>query len=127
MEQEHYQTRLGSLFVSPQEFNAAAVGFLVRDGLSCQPLSTKRNDITKEYVNGWQLGRPGAGLQKPLVSMFDVEQASFYYLDYQNRRADHVNKLEIIDWMGFSLLTVILRVILSAEDDERRDRYGQIR
>ena len=49
--------------------------------------------ITKEPngSNPWR-----AGL-KPLLG-FDV-WAHAYYLDYQNRRADHVNKLwEIIDW-----------------------------
>ena len=36
------------------------------------------------------------GLRPILV--FDVWEHA-YYLDYQNRRADHVNKLwEIIDW-----------------------------
>ena len=49
--------------------------------------------ITKEPngSNPWR-----AGL-KPLLG-FDVWEHA-YYLDYQNRRADHVNKLwEIIDW-----------------------------
>ena len=49
--------------------------------------------ITKE-ANGSNPWRHGL---KPLLG-FDVWEHA-YYLDYQNRRADHVNKLwEIIDW-----------------------------
>ena len=49
--------------------------------------------ITKE-ANGSNPLRHGL---KPLLG-FDVWEHA-YYLDYQNRRADHVNKLwEIIDW-----------------------------
>ena len=49
--------------------------------------------ITKE-ANGSNPWRHGL---KPLLG-FDVWEHA-YYLDYQNRRADHINKLwEIIDW-----------------------------
>ena len=38
------------------------------------------------------------GVQAWTLLGFDVWEHA-YYLDYQNRRADHVNKLwEIIDW-----------------------------
>ena len=74
-------------------FNAAAVGLF---GSGWAWLSVDKNGklhITKEG-NGSNPVRAGL---KPLLG-FDVWEHS-YYLDYQNRRADHVNALwNIIDW-----------------------------
>lgn len=76
-----------------KEFNAAAVGLF---GSGWAWLSTDKNGklhITKE-ANGSNPVRAGLN---PLLG-FDVWEHS-YYLDYQNRRADHVNALwSIIDW-----------------------------
>lgn len=76
-----------------KEFNAAAVGLF---GSGWVWLSTDKNGklhITQE-ANGSNPVRAGL---KPLLG-FDVWEHS-YYLDYQNRRADHVNALwSIIDW-----------------------------
>lgn len=83
----------GSFENFQKEFNAAAVGLF---GSGWAWLSADKNGklvITKE-PNGSNPVRHGL---KPLLG-FDVWEHA-YYLDYQNRRADHVNKLwEIIDW-----------------------------
>ena len=84
-------------FGSFEQFKAqmekAAVGLF---GSGWAWLSVDKNGklhITKE-ANGSNPVRAGL---KPLLG-FDVWEHA-YYLDYQNRRADHVNKLwEIIDW-----------------------------
>ncbi len=65
----------------------------VQDGLWLSVDKDGKLKITKE-VNGSNPVRAGL---KPLLG-FDVWEHS-YYLDYQNRRADHVNALwDIIDW-----------------------------
>ena len=83
----------GSFENFKKEFNAAAVGLF---GSGWAWLSVDKNGklhITKEG-NGSNPVRAGL---KPLLG-FDVWEHS-YYLDYQNRRADHVNALwSIIDW-----------------------------
>ena len=83
----------GSFENFKKEFNAAAVGLF---GSGWAWLSVDKNGklhITKES-NGSNPVRAGL---KPLLG-FDVWEHS-YYLDYQNRRADHVNALwNIIDW-----------------------------
>ena len=75
------------------EFTAAAVGLF---GSGWAWLSVDKNGklhITKE-ANGSNPVRAGL---IPLLG-FDVWEHS-YYLDYQNRRADHINALwSIIDW-----------------------------
>ena len=76
-----------------KEFNTASTG-LFGSGWAWLSIDKQgKLHITKEPngSNPWR-----AGL-KPLLG-FDVWEHA-YYLDYQNRRADHVNKLwEIIDW-----------------------------
>lgn len=76
-----------------KEFNAASVGLF---GSGWAWLSADKNGklhITKES-NGSNPVRAGL---KPVLG-FDVWEHS-YYLDYQNRRADHINALwNIIDW-----------------------------
>ena len=83
----------GSFENFKKEFNAASVGLF---GSGWSWLSVDKDGklvITKE-PNG---GNPVRHGLKPLLG-FDVWEHA-YYLDYQNRRADHVDKLwEIIDW-----------------------------
>lgn len=83
----------GSFENFKKEFNAASVGLF---GSGWTWLSVDKNGnlhITKE-PNGSNPLRHGL---KPLLG-FDVWEHA-YYLDYQNRRADHVNDLwKIIDW-----------------------------
>lgn len=83
----------GSFENFKKEFNAASTG-LFGSGWAWLSIDKQgKLHITKEPngSNPWR-----AGL-KPLLG-FDVWEHA-YYLDYQNRRADHVNKLwEIIDW-----------------------------
>ena len=83
----------GSFENFKKEFNAAAVGLF---GSGWAWLSADKNGklhITKE-ANGSNPVRAGL---VPLLG-FDVWEHS-YYLDYQNRRADHINELwGIIDW-----------------------------
>ena len=83
----------GSFENFKKEFNAAAVGLF---GSGWAWLSADKNGklhITKE-ANGSNPVRAGL---VPLLG-FDVWEHA-YYLDYQNRRADHVNELwSIIDW-----------------------------
>src|SRR3712207_5235087 len=83
----------GSFENFKKEFSAAAVGLF---GSGWAWLSADKNGklhITKEG-NGSNPMRAGL---KPLLG-FDVWEHS-YYLDYQNRRADHIKDLwSIIDW-----------------------------
>ena len=83
----------GSFENFKKEFDAAAVGLF---GSGWAWLSVGKDGklvITKE-PNGSNPVRHG---YKPLLG-FDVWEHA-YYLDYQNRRADHINRLwEIIDW-----------------------------
>ena len=83
----------GSFDNFKKEFTAAAVGLF---GSGWAWLSVDKNGklhITKE-ANGSNPVRSGF---TPLLG-FDVWEHS-YYLDYQNRRADHINALwNIIDW-----------------------------
>ena len=83
----------GSFENFKKEFNAASTE-LFGSGWAWLSIDKQgKLHITKEPngSNPWR-----AGL-KPLLG-FDVWEHA-YYLDYQNRRADHVNKLwEIIDW-----------------------------
>lgn len=83
----------GSFENFKKEFEAASVGLF---GSGWAWLSVNKDGklvITKE-ANGANPVRHG---YKPLLG-FDVWEHA-YYLDYQNRRADHVAKLwEIIDW-----------------------------
>lgn len=83
----------GNLEDFRREFTAAAVSLF---GSGWAWLSADREGklhITKE-ANG---GNPLRAGLKPLLC-FDVWEHA-YYLDYQNRRADHVNRLwDIIDW-----------------------------
>ena len=87
----------GSFENFKKEFNAAAVGLF---GSGWAWLSADKNGklhITKE-ANGSNPVRAGL---VPLLG-FDVWEHA-YYLDYQNRRADHVNELwSIVDWDAVS-------------------------
>ena len=83
----------GSFDNFKKEFTAASVGLF---GSGWAWLSVDKSSklvITKE-ANGSNPVRAGL---KPLLG-FDVWEHS-YYLDYQNRRADHINALwSIVDW-----------------------------
>ena len=83
----------GSFDNFKKEFTAASVGLF---GSGWAWLSVDKSGklvITKE-ANGSNPVRAGL---KPLLG-FDVLEHS-YYLDYQNRRADHINALwSIVDW-----------------------------
>lgn len=83
----------GSFENFKKEFSAAAVGLF---GSGWAWLSVDKEGklrITKE-ANGSNPVRAGL---TPLLG-FDVWEHS-YYIDYQNRRADHINRLwNIIDW-----------------------------
>ena len=83
----------GSFDNFKKEFTAASVGLF---GSGWAWLSVDKSCklvITKE-ANGSNPVRAGL---KPLLG-FDVWEHS-YYLDYQNRRADHINALwSIVDW-----------------------------
>ena len=83
----------GSFDNFKKEFTAASVGLF---GSGWAWLSVDKSGklvITKE-ANGSNPVRAGL---KPLLG-FDVWEHS-YYLDYQNRRADHINALwGIVDW-----------------------------
>ena len=83
----------GSFDNFKKEFTAAPVGLF---GSGWAWLSVDKSGklvITKE-ANGSNPVRAGL---KPLLG-FDVWEHS-YYLDYQNRRADHINALwSIVDW-----------------------------
>ena len=83
----------GSFETFKTEFKAAATG---RFGSGWAWLSVDKDGKLKITKEGNGSNPVRAGL-KPLLG-FDVWEHS-YYLDYQNRRADHVNALwDIIDW-----------------------------
>ena len=95
----------GSFENFKKEFNAAAVGLF---GSGWAWLSVDKNGklhITKEG-NGSNPVRAGL---KPLLG-FDVWEHS-YYLDYQNRRADHVNALWNIIELGCGRKTNVTGLI----------------
>lgn len=83
----------GSFENFKKEFTAAAVGLFGSGWAWLSVCKDGKLHITKE-TNGANPLRNGL---KPLLG-FDVWEHS-YYLDYQNRRADHINALwSIIDW-----------------------------
>lgn len=83
----------GSFDNFKKEFTAAAVGLFGSGWAWLSVDKSGKLHITKE-TNGSNPLRAGL---KPLLG-FDVWEHS-YYLDYQNRRADHVTALwSIIDW-----------------------------
>lgn len=83
----------GSLENLQKELDAASVGLFGSGWAWLSVDSNGKLQITKE-ANGSNPLRHGL---KPLIG-FDVWEHA-YYLDYQNKRADHINKLwEIIDW-----------------------------
>lgn len=83
----------GSFEAFKKEFSAAAVGLFGSGWAWLAADKEGRLHITKE-ANG---GNPLRAGLKPLLG-FDVWEHA-YYLDYQNRRADHVKLLwDIIDW-----------------------------
>ena len=90
---EAINAAFGSFDAFKEQFSQAAASLF---GSGWAWLSVDKNGklhITKE-VNGSNPVRSGL---TPLLG-FDVWEHS-YYLDYQNRRADHVNELwKIIDW-----------------------------
>lgn len=76
-----------------KEFNAASIKLFGSGWIWLSADKDGKLHITEE-PNGSNPMRTGL---KPLLG-FDVWEHA-YYLDYQNRRADHINKLwEIIDW-----------------------------
>ncbi|MDE6180857.1 MAG: Fe-Mn family superoxide dismutase, partial [Phocaeicola sp.] len=76
-----------------KEFNAASTGLFGSGWTWLSADKEGKLHITKE-ANG---SNPWRAALTPLLG-FDVWEHA-YYLDFQNRRADHVNKLwEIIDW-----------------------------
>lgn len=83
----------GSFEAFKKEFSAAAVGLFGSGWAWLAADKEGRLHITKE-ANG---GNPLRAGLKPLLG-FDVWEHA-YYLDYQNRRADHIKLLwDIIDW-----------------------------
>ena len=83
----------GSFDNFKKEFTAASVGLFGSGWAWLYVDKSGKLVITKE-ANGSNPVRAGL---KPLLG-FDVWEHS-YYLDYQNRRADHINALwSIVDW-----------------------------
>ena len=83
----------GSFENFKKEFNAAAVG-LFGSGWAWLSLDKQGKLVITKEANGSNPLRAGL---KPLFC-FDVWEHA-YYLDYQNRRADHLNALwSIINW-----------------------------
>lgn len=83
----------GSFENFKQEMNSAAIG-LFGSGWAWLAIDKEGNLHILREPNGSNPIRQG---MKPLLG-FDVWEHA-YYLDYQNRRADHINKLwDIIDW-----------------------------
>lgn len=90
---EAIERDFGSLENLQKELDAASVGLFGSGWAWLSVDSNGKLQITKE-ANGSNPLRHGL---KPLIG-FDVWEHA-YYLDYQNKRADHINKLwEIIDW-----------------------------
>lgn len=83
----------GSFENFKKEFNAAATGLFGSGWAWLAKDANGKLQITKEQ-NG---GNPVTKGLTPLLG-FDVWEHA-YYLDYQNRRADHLNELwKIINW-----------------------------
>lgn len=86
-------TDFGDFESFKKEFNAAAISVFGSGWAWLSKDQQGKLHITKE-ANG---GNPVTKGYTPLLG-FDVWEHA-YYLDYQNRRADHVNALwDIIDW-----------------------------
>lgn len=90
---EAIQRDFGSFDAFKKEFSKAAVGLFGSGWVWLSADKEGHLHISQE-ANGSNPARAGL---KPLLG-FDVWEHA-YYLDYQNRRADHINLLwEIIDW-----------------------------
>ncbi|GAB6008737.1 superoxide dismutase [Dysgonomonas reticulitermitis] len=90
---EAINAAFGSFENFKKEFNAAGVGLFGSGWVWLAKDSAGKLQITKEA----NAGNPITKELTPLLG-FDVWEHS-YYLDYQNRRADHLAELwKIIDW-----------------------------
>jgi Fe-Mn family superoxide dismutase len=90
---EAIKSQFGSFDNFKKEFNAASVSLFGSGWAWVSKDKSGKLVITKES----NAGNPLKSGLTPLLG-FDVWEHS-YYLDYQNRRADHVNMLwNIIDW-----------------------------
>jgi Fe-Mn family superoxide dismutase len=83
----------GSVEAFKEEFTKQATA-LFGSGWTWLAMSADRKLVIKNYPNG---GNPLKDQLTPLLG-FDVWEHA-YYLDYQNRRAEHIQKLwDIVDW-----------------------------
>ncbi|MGL5318068.1 MAG: superoxide dismutase [Bacteroidales bacterium] len=90
---EAINKKWGSFENFQKEFNAACVSVFG----SGWAWLVKNNEGELEIVKESNAGNPITKGLKPILT-FDVWEHA-YYLDYQNRRPDHVSKLwDIIDW-----------------------------
>ncbi|MDR1525394.1 MAG: superoxide dismutase [Tannerella sp.] len=90
---EAIKSQYGSFDNFKKEFNAASVSLFGSGWAWVSKDKSGKLVITKES----NAGNPLKSGLTPLIG-FDVWEHS-YYLDYQNRRADHINALwNIIDW-----------------------------